>query len=42
MMSRLNGSPFDEDLHEQLWDQCKHNSYGKAKLLDYAGFIVDA
>lgn len=32
MISKLNGSPFEQDVFDQVWDQCKLNSKGEVKV----------
>ena len=41
-LNGLNGSQFDQDIFNQLWDECKVNSAGEAKVSDFANLILKA
>ncbi len=41
-LEQLNGGPFDQETFEELWDQCKLNSKGEAKVQDFMEFIIKA
>lgn len=41
-MNALNCEEFDADILEELWDQCKLNSKGQAKVADFIENIIKA
>lgn len=42
LLTRLNGEPYDDDIFEQLWSQCKENSLGQVQLREFVDTILRA
>lgn len=41
-LSKISETPFDAETFQELWDQCKLNSKGEAKVADFIDNLLKA